>query len=61
MAHNHFPKDSRMGDTRCHSPAVDTDWTFENGSRAQRRRLARELQRQNNRSNSFRKPRRVRK
>ena len=55
MAYAPYPAKARMSDERVFSPAVDYDWTLANGSRAQRRRLVREVTRQNNRSNQTRK------
>ena len=55
MAYPPYPSKARMSDERTFSPAVDIDWTLEHGSRAQRRRLMRELNSQNNRSNQARK------
>ena len=55
MIYLQHPAKARMSDQRVFSPAVDYDWTLANGSRAQRRRLVREVTRQNNRSNQARK------
>lgn len=55
MGYRHYPAGSRMSDTKTFAPAVDFEWTLANGSRAQRRRLLRETNRQANKSNQARR------